>query len=122
MAIETGLRLAEARDLHGLTQKGLANASGWFSEDDSRKPGVYSSSTIGMYEQGSRGISAEDAMRFAELMPRFHAAFYVGLISKRESAILLAAQETEAPVQHKGASEIAPKKAKKQPSSKEAAA
>ena len=95
-AVEAGKRLAAVRKIHGLSQEALAEKTGWV-KDEAPGPRAYTPSTIGMYEQGSRGVHAAEASRFSEIFPEYHPAYFAGLIDARESAILLAARGPATP-------------------------
>lgn len=84
IARECGLRLRECREAAHMTQHQLSRATGYRV----RKGGL-SPSQIGNFEQGTRRIGHEEADILTRIFSDYPAAYFMGLVDKREAEIII---------------------------------
>lgn len=97
LAIECGKRIVECRKDRGMTQEQLSVATGYRP----RRAGL-SPSQIGNFEQGTRRIGYEEAEILAGIFKDYPAAYFMGLVDKREAKLLVVLRTENNPLPKTG--------------------
>jgi len=85
---EAGARVKRVRENAGLTQKELAERTGYREDRDIQPRGALTPSRIGNYEQGTRWLGWEEALTLARVFPEYHPAYFLGVITDQEARVL----------------------------------
>lgn len=84
IALEGGRRIVECRNERGMTQLELSKATGYRLHRGGLSP-----SQISNFEQGTRRIGHEEAELLARVFTDYPAAYFMGLVDKREAKLLV---------------------------------
>lgn len=91
VALQAGERIKKARNARGWSQKELAKRTGWVSHKPSQaQPKALAPSRIANFEQGTRRVGYEEAQILAEAFAEMPPAYWMGIVSDQEGAVLAA--------------------------------